>query len=269
MRACINACFQTDFLKGTAHTSTFAFLPFSVPDHACVLSPFLTSVCWFSPKICCLVSVSHLVSNDSSDVKSASFFDNAWGGRSHEVFCFLSSVIIEGSNTQGKSLRKNLYQAYDVQAFLRVVDLLACQKWHACISFPLKKKCIYSRTHLALWQIWDTLINKVGRRAHLPCQNLFSCFWVLFLAAQAALGSSLERSEMARPQLKLWQKIKVNSNWLVIFLWMPPLLIGALTSPQAHFQWGDSEKQCKKPTHQWPLNDIRSNTCPMAAFSGF
>jgi hypothetical protein len=35
------------------------------------------------------------------------------------------------------------------------------------------------------------VINKIGRRAHLPCQNSFSCFRVSFLEAREAPGSSL------------------------------------------------------------------------------
>jgi hypothetical protein len=38
----------------------------------------------------------------------------------------LSLGNIKGSNRQGKSLRKILYQAYDMQVFLRIVNLLAC-----------------------------------------------------------------------------------------------------------------------------------------------
>ncbi len=35
--------------------------------------------------------------------------------------------------------------------------------------------------------VWgENVIKKNGRGAHLPCQNLFSCFWVLFLEAQEA-----------------------------------------------------------------------------------
>ncbi len=67
-------------------------------------------------------------------------------GRSWEIF--LSLVIIEGSNTQGKSLRKNLYQAYDVQVFLRIVDLLACWKWHVCVSFLPKKKIAFTHARI-------------------------------------------------------------------------------------------------------------------------
>ncbi len=57
-----------------------------------------------------------------------------------ELGSFFYPRWIEGSNTQGKSLSKNLYQAYDVQVLLRIVDLLACWKWHVCVNFPPKKK---------------------------------------------------------------------------------------------------------------------------------
>ncbi len=53
---------------------------------------------------------------------------------------FTSLEKIEGSNPQGKSLHKILYQAYDVQVFLRIVNLLAFQKWHTCVSLLPKEK---------------------------------------------------------------------------------------------------------------------------------
>ncbi len=56
------------------------------------------------------------------------------------------------------------------------------------------------------------VINKIGRGVHLPCLNLFSCFRVLFLEAREAPLKKKKRSEMARPQLGLRQKIRVNPN---------------------------------------------------------
>jgi hypothetical protein len=53
------------------------------------------------------------------------------------------------------------------------------------------------------------VISKIGRGVCLPHQNLFSCFWVSFLEAREA-PLKKKQSETARPQLRLWQKIRVN-----------------------------------------------------------
>ncbi len=77
---------------------------------------------------------------------------------------FLSSGNIEGSNTQGKSTCKILYQAYDVRIFLRIVDLLRLARMPKMTwvrKFPAKKRNLHlrtQRTHLAFRQIWDSLI---------------------------------------------------------------------------------------------------------------
>ncbi len=47
------------------------------------------------------------------------------GGGSWDVLVS-SGKILDGSNPQGKSLCKFLYLAYEVQVFLRIVNLLAC-----------------------------------------------------------------------------------------------------------------------------------------------
>ncbi len=102
------------------------------PEFWCLSLNFLEA----SGELKCLVLFLHTRwVPEATGKKMAERRQHMW--RSREVF--LSLVTIEGSNTQGKSLRKNLYQAYDVRVFLRIVDLLACQKWHACISFPPKK----------------------------------------------------------------------------------------------------------------------------------
>jgi hypothetical protein len=67
--------------------------------------------------------------NGSSAANQQSWQNNT--GMGGGVGMLLTSLgKIEGSNPQGqgKSLRKILYQAYDVHVFLRIENLLACQK---------------------------------------------------------------------------------------------------------------------------------------------
>jgi hypothetical protein len=79
--ACVHKCtFSNQFFeRNRTHVHICISALFCPRSRMCFVL-FLASVRWFSPKICHLVSVSRLVSNVSSDVKSASFFDNAWGG---------------------------------------------------------------------------------------------------------------------------------------------------------------------------------------------
>ncbi len=68
------------------------------------------------------------------------------------------------------------------------------------------------------------VIDKIGRGAHLPRPKSFSCFRALLMKAREAPLKKRKRSETARPQFWFWIKIRVNPIYLVIFLWLPPLL---------------------------------------------
>ncbi len=62
-----------------------------------------------------------------------------WGGGESGEF-FVSSGKIEGSDPQGESQVRIFYQAYDVQVFLRIVNLRPCWKWLVCVNFPPNEK---------------------------------------------------------------------------------------------------------------------------------
>jgi hypothetical protein len=55
------------------------------------------------------------------------------------------------------------------------------------------------------------------------------CFWVLFLEVHESPSHYFFWRETARPQIGLWQKIRVNPNYLVVFFTVatPTLSTGA------------------------------------------
>jgi hypothetical protein len=69
--------------------------------------------------------------------------------------------MIEGSDSQGESLRKKLYQAYHMLQKVKSVDMSTCRHFQICRVFPPEKKLTDKQTdNQQICKCWDTLIEE-------------------------------------------------------------------------------------------------------------